>query len=95
MERRYFVYILTNYGNTVLYTGVTNDLFRRVQEHRAGVAEHSFAKRYRLYKLVWTEDFASSSEAIAAEKMIKGWKREKKLDLIRETNPGFRDLQSE
>ncbi len=95
MERRYFVYILTNYGDTVLYTGVTNDLFRRIQEHRAGVAEDSFTKRYRLYKLIWTQEFTSSAEAIAAEKMIKGWKREKKLALIRETNPGFRDLLSE
>jgi len=90
--RTYFVYIISNHRNTVLYTGVTNDLERRIEEHRQGVNVSSFSKKYRLYKLIWFQEFTSPEEAIAAEKRIKGWTREKKIKLIITTNPKFQDL---
>ena len=92
-SRSWFVYIITNYNNTVLYTGVTNNVQRRIREHRTGI-NNSFSKRYRLYKLIWFQEFSSPEEAIAVEKKIKGWKREKKLNLIKKLNPSFRNLLS-
>ena len=86
MPKQYFVYIATNQRNTVLYTGVTNNLERRMSEHKSGLIKSSFSKRYRLYKLIWFEEFSSPQEAILAEKKIKGWKREKKLTMIKMTN---------
>ncbi|MFC1790573.1 GIY-YIG nuclease family protein [Patescibacteria group bacterium] len=94
MKRSYWVYILTNYRNTVLYTGVTNNLPRRIWEHGKGLAESSFTRRYRLYKLVWYAELPTAGEAIVLEKRIKGWKREKKLELIKRSNPFFRDLRT-
>jgi putative endonuclease len=72
MSGQWYVYILTDYMNTVLYTGITNDLARRVEEHRTGVDVGSFSKKYRLYKLVWYQEFDSPQEAISIEKRIKG-----------------------
>jgi putative endonuclease len=92
MAKVWFVYIIANYANSVLYVGVTNNLERRIWEHKTGSAKSSFSKRYRLYKLLWFQEFPSPIEAIGAEKKIKGWRRLKKLDLIRVTNPTFRDL---
>jgi len=92
MPKSWFVYIITNYQNTVLYTGVTNDLQRRVWVHKQGINDGSFSSRYKLYKLVWFEEFSSPATAIEIEKKIKGWRREKKIDLIRATNPNFLDL---
>jgi len=92
MRRQWFVYILTNYTNSVLYTGMTNDLGRRIEEHKAGIIVSSFSKKYRLYKLIWCQEFDSPEKAIAIEKRIKGWRREKKIALIKETNPNFQDL---
>jgi putative endonuclease len=94
MKNKYFVYILTNAGNTVLYTGVTNDLRRRLEEHREKLVP-GFTARYNVHKLVWYEMFFSPAEAIVAEKTIKGWGRGKKLALIMKTNPTFADLSKD
>jgi putative endonuclease len=91
MDKSYFVYIATNFHNTVLYTGVTNNLERRMSEHRNKIAP-GFTSKYNVNKLVWYEMLSNPYDAIAAEKKIKGWRREKKLVLIREANPKFDDL---
>jgi putative endonuclease len=92
MLKRYFVYILTNYNNTVFYTGITNNWQRRIWEHKQGFTINSFCKRYRLYKLVWIQEFNKPDEAINAEKKIKDMRREKKLELIKQLNPKLQDL---
>ena len=89
--RRYTVYILTNTRNTVLYIGMTNDLERRMLEHRAGQFE-GFSKRYRLRKLLYVEHFSEVRDALYREKQLKNWRRAWKLDLIRKHNPDMRDL---
>jgi putative endonuclease len=91
MLREYFVYIATNHLATVLYTGITNDLHRRMQEHREKVVE-GFTATYNVSKLVWWESFPSPSEAIAMEKRIKGWTRAKKVALVEQFNPSWHDL---
>ena len=91
MEKIYFTHIITNIRNTVLYTGVTNNLRRRMQEHREKKV-YGFTSKYNVSKLVWYKAFKMPSEAIAAEKKIKGWGRGKKLALIMKTNPMFTDL---
>jgi putative endonuclease len=88
----YFVYILTNKENTVLYTGVTNDLSRRIQAHREGADDSSFARKYRTTKLVYYEVCESAYAAISREKQIKGGSRAKKIQLIQNQNPSWRDL---
>jgi len=88
----FYTYIITNYQNTVLYVGITNNLERRVREHQLGSHKKSFSARYRLYKLLWFEEFTTPLEAIAAEKQIKGWTRAKKLLLIKQQNPTLKDL---
>jgi len=92
--KNYYVYILTNYTNNVFYTGVTNNLQRRILEHKTKVSPKSFSAKYKLYKLLWFEEFYSPLEAIAAEKKIKDFRREKKIKLIKEKNPLFKDLLS-
>ena len=91
MEKYYFVYILTNPGNTVLYTGITNDLKRRVYEHRNKVVP-GFTAKYNVKKLVYYEVYDDPQYAIAREKQIKSGSRKKKLDLISSFNPDWRDL---
>ena len=91
MEKHYYVYILTNKHNKVLYTGVTNNLQRRVYEHREKLIE-GFTKKYNVDKLVYYEETESIEAAILREKQIKGGSRQKKLDLIEGMNPGWRDL---
>ena len=91
----YYVYIMTNYRNTVLYTGVTNDLRRRVDEHKMGLSLDSFTKRYHIYKVVYFATFPTAEEAIAYEKTIKGWRRKKKTSLIEKENPEWKDLLTE
>ncbi len=91
---QYYVYILTNWNNHVLYTGVTNDLERRLYEHRHGVNE-GFSKRYNTHKLVYYADFHNTEDAIAYEKTIKGWTRAKKNALIEEQNPYWKDLSAD
>lgn len=95
MNTSWYVYIITNHANTVLYTGITNNLQRRVYEHKKGVDISSFSKKYHLYKLLWYEEFPSPIEAISIEKKIKGWKRYKKIDLIKTMNPLFINLMKE
>jgi putative endonuclease len=91
MSRTYYVYILTNQHNTVLYTGVTNDLEERIREHRSPL-NRGFTARYRVHKLVYYETFDEILEAIAREKQIKAGSRQKKLDLIVASNPWWKDL---
>jgi putative endonuclease len=78
----------------VLYTGVTNDLLRRMHEHRSGTAD-SFTKRYSISKLVYYEFYASINQAIYREKQIKGFRRSKKNDLIYSQNTEWSDLYDE
>ena len=75
---QYWVYIMTNKSHSVLYTGVTNDLYRRYMEHKNGVVE-GFTKRYRCHSLLYYEFYNNVEEAIVREKEIKGWSRRKKL----------------
>jgi putative endonuclease len=82
---------MTNKGNTVLYTGVTGDLKKRVYEHRAKRVE-GFAKRYHLTRVVYYEVTSEIESAILREKQIKGGSRAKKLDLVNNMNPGWKDL---
>ncbi len=89
--KRYYVYILTNTCNTVLYIGMTNDINRRMREHRSGT-KRGFSKRYRLWKLVYLEEFSEVRDAIYREKQLKNWRRQWKLNLIREENPDMKDL---
>src|SRR5258706_775448 len=88
--RSYFVYILTNRSKT-LYTGVTNDLVRRITEHRAKQI-FGFTAKYNITSLAYFEETGSVEEAITREKQIKGWIRTKKLALIESINPEWKDL---
>ncbi len=92
-ERYYYVYIMAS-ASRVLYVGMTNDLSRRVREHRAEQNE-GFTKQYCVHSLVHYETFGYVLNAIAREKEIKGWRREKKLALVCEKNPEMRDLAPE
>ena len=94
MEKQYFVYIMTNAKNSVLYTGVTNDLKKRAYEHRNKLIE-GFTKTYNIIKLVYYETFTEPLLAIAREKQIKGGSRQKKVDLIGQNNTEWRDLYDE
>ncbi len=88
----YFVYILTNRTNVVLYTGVTNDLERRLWEHRSHADPNSFTARYQVHKLVYFETTPDIQSAIAREKQIKSWSRKKKNQMVENVNPGWEDL---
>lgn len=92
MCRSYYVYILTNASRT-LYTGVTNDLERRVFEHKRRLIP-GFTQRYNLTRLVYFEEFGDIRDAIAREKQIKGWVRATKVALIQATNPTCQDLSA-
>ena len=94
MPKRFFVYIMTNRPDGVLYVGVTSDLLRRVHEHRTG-AIVGFTKRYNLHRLVWFEEHGTAEQAILREKRIKRWRRAWKVRLIAERNPDWRDLFGE
>jgi len=89
--RSYCFYIMTNNSLTTFYTGVTNDLGRRILEHRRKTAD-SFTARYNIRRLVSAEEGNNIWDVIAREKQIKRWRREKKIALIRTLNPRFRDL---
>ena len=89
--KNYFVYILTNANDTVLYTGMTNSLMRRVWEHKAKLID-GFTKKYDIDKLVYFEAFSSPSDAIKREKQIKSGSRNKKIELINKFNPKWKDL---
>jgi putative endonuclease len=89
--RRYYVYILTNKARTVLYTGVTNRLSRRIWQHKNKIVP-GFASRYGLNCLIYFEEFRDINDAIGREKQIKGWSRAKKVALIGQGNPQWNDL---
>ncbi|MBX3037502.1 MAG: GIY-YIG nuclease family protein [Anaerolineales bacterium] len=91
IEKQYCVYIMTNAHHTVLYTGVTNNLARRVYEHKNGLGS-TFVKKYNVHKLVYYEIGNDINATIAREKQIKGGSRKKKLDLINSLNPEWKDL---
>ena len=90
LSKSYFVYIVASRSRT-LYTGVTNNLQRRLAEHRQG-AVPGFTKRYRIHRLMYYEVFGEIRAAIAREKQIKGWNRQKRLALIDDFNPTWKDL---
>ena len=87
----YFVYIISNYKKGVLYVGVTNDLIRRIYEHKNEMME-GFTKKYHLNKLVYYEIYNEVENAISREKDIKKWYRKWKIELIEKTNPEWKDL---
>ena len=93
-KNTYYVYIMTNKYNTVLYTGMTNNLYRRVMEHRSGEGS-KFTNRYKVHKLVLFEETNDVHTAIEREKQIKAGSRQKKLDLINANNPDWQDLFDE
>lgn len=90
----YYVYIMTNKYNTVIYTGITNDLQRRVYEHKQKLVP-GFTSKYNITKLVYFDEGADVNEAIQREKQIKGWLRRKKIALIESENPEWRDLSDD
>ena len=94
MNKYYYIYIMTNKMNTVLYTGVTNDLIRRVYEHKEKLTS-GFTSKYNVTKLVYYEVCEDAYQAISREKQIKGGSRKKKVDLINAFNPGWKDLYNE
>ena len=91
MLRSYHVYILTNANNTTYYIGITNNLARRIYEHKNGIM-NGFTKHYKLKKLIYFEEYQKPKEAIAREKQLKNWHRQWKINLILESNPKFEDL---
>ena len=95
MNRYYYIYILTSKNNNVLYIGVTNNLVRRVWEHKNGIYDSSFTHKYNITKLVYYEIFESINDAIGREKQLKGGSRQKKLNLIDNFNKEWRDLYLE
>lgn len=94
VDKQYCVYIMANTHNTVLYTGVTNNLERRVYEHKNGLGS-AFVRKYNVHKLVYYEIGSDVNVAIAREKQIKGGSRKKKVDLINSLNPEWKDLYEE
>ena len=94
MERQFYIYIMSNKNNTVLYTGVTNDLQRRVYEHKEKLVD-GFTKKYHVTKLVYYEILRDAETAIAREKQIKGGSKRKKEGLIERMNSQWKDLYEE
>lgn len=88
----YYVYILTNEYHNVMYIGVTNDVKRRVYEHKTGATE-GFTKRYNVHKLVYVEHCNDVNAAIAREKQLKNWRREKKNALVESINPDWKEIE--
>jgi len=87
-----YCYILTNKNRTVLYVGATNDLQRRISQHKNGLYKKSFTKRYNCYYLVYYEEFDDVKDAFARETQLKAGNRKRKLDLINSVNPEWNDL---
>lgn len=94
MTKSYYVYILASGRNGTLYVGVTNDLVRRVAEHKSGAVE-GFTKQYGVDRLVWFDETSDVNAAIQREKTIKRWRRAWKLNVIEEMNPQWRDLYAD
>jgi len=93
MSRRPFVYILASPNERALYISVTIDLGRRLEEHRQGLSDHT--SRYNITKLVYAEGHDTMPDAIAREKQLKKWRREKKVALIDRANPEWRDISGD
>lgn len=90
-SKLYFVYILTNFTNTVFYIGVTQNLTIRAYQHKEKVAD-GFTSKYNVDKLVYAEEYIDINEAIRREKQLKNWHRQWKLNLIQKKNPEFREI---
>ena len=93
MTGTYYVYLLTNWNNRVIYLGVTNNLERRLYEHKNKLVK-GFTEKYNVNKLVYFEETQDVTAAIAREKEIKKWRREKKNQLVNRINPNWKDLSS-
>lgn len=91
VSKSYFVYIITNFTNTTLYIGVTNNLARRIFEHKQELVD-GFSKKYKLKKLVYYEQYYDIREAIAREKQLKNWHTNWKINLIKRENPDLKEL---
>ncbi len=91
MCKEYYIYLLTNKHGNVLYTGVTNDLIRRIYEHKNKL-QKGFTQKYNVDRLVYYEMYSDITDAIAREKQIKGWSRKKKNELVEQLNPKWKDL---
>lgn len=94
IEKRYYVYLLTNWNHRVMYVGVTNDLRRRLYEHQDKLVK-GFTEKYNVNKLVYYEETNDVTAAIAREKEIKKWRREKKNKLVFGVNPEWNDLSDQ
>jgi len=90
-RHKYYVYILTNWNNKVMYVGMTNNLERRILEHKSKLIE-GFTKKYNVTKLVYYEVFDNVKVCIEREKEIKGWRREKKNKLVEKVNPKWKEI---
>lgn len=93
MERNPVVYILCSENRRALYIGITTNLPRRLEEHRKGLVNHT--AKYNIHRLIYVESYETAPDAIAREKQLKNWRREKKLILINRANPEWRDLSGE
>src|SRR3989344_1584947 len=94
VSRYFYVYVLSNFRRTVLYTGITSNLVKRVYEHKNNLAD-GFSKKYGVHDLLYYEVFDNPNSAIEREKQIKGWSRKKKDQLIIQFNPKLKDLYAE
>ncbi len=90
-ERKYYVYLLVNWNNKVIYVGMTSDLQKRIYEHKHKLVK-GFTEKYNVNKLVYYEETTDVHTALAREKEIKKWRREKKDNLVKTMNPAWRDL---
>ena len=93
-QHQYYVYLLTNWNSNVMYVGVTNDLGRRIYEHREKLVK-GFTEKYNVHKLVYFEETGDIAEALEREKEIKKWRRSKKNELVESLNPEWIDLSDE
>ena len=91
---QYYIYILSNWNDKVIYIGVTNNLKRRVYEHKNEIID-GFTKKYHVHKLVYYETTTDVKAVLEREKQLKGWKREKKDSLVTDMNPNWKDLYDE
>ncbi|MGM9736215.1 MAG: GIY-YIG nuclease family protein [Candidatus Cryptobacteroides sp.] len=94
MYKTYYIYFLSSSNNNTLYIGVTNNLERRIEEHRSGLIP-GFTQKYNCHKLVYYEEYSDVNEAIAREKQLKKWSRSKKNELVDIANPEWKDLYPE
>ncbi len=92
--KNYYVYLLTNWNNKVMYVGMTNNLERRIYEHKNKLI-NGFTKKYNINKLVYYEETSDVNSALSREKEIKKWRREKKDTLVLNSNPEWKDLSDE